>query len=70
VEFIVETILRNKAIFKELLNVDGLSIRYPLKLDEVLKALLRKKLIRHYRDELISTKRRSGKSRKRGMVAV
>ncbi|WP_157678917.1 NACHT domain-containing protein [Methylovulum psychrotolerans] len=60
VEFIVETVLRNKVIFKELLSVDGLSIRYPLKYDEVLKKLLRERLIRHYREELISTKKRSG----------
>lgn len=60
VEFIVETVLRNKAIFKELLSVDGRSILYPLKLDEILTALLREKLFRHYRDELISEKRKSG----------
>jgi hypothetical protein len=59
-ELIVESILRNKAIFKELLNVDGLSIKYPLNLDEVLRPLLREKLIMHYRDELILKKRRSG----------
>ncbi len=60
VEFIAETVIQNKAIFKELLNVDGLSILYPLKLDAILKALLREKLFRHYRDELILEKRKSG----------
>ncbi len=60
VEFIVETVLQNKSIFKELLSVDGRSILYPLKFDEILKALLREKLFRHYRDELISEKRKSG----------
>ncbi len=60
VEFIVETVLQNKSIFKELLSVDGRSILYPLKFDEILTALLREKLFRHYRDELISEKRKSG----------
>ena len=60
VEFIVEIVLQNKSIFTELLSVDGRSIRYPLKFDEILKALLREKLFRHYRDELISTKRKNG----------
>lgn len=60
VELIVETVLQNKAIFKELLSVDGRSILYPLKLDEILKALLREKLFRHYRDELVSKKRKNG----------
>ncbi|MCX7093990.1 MAG: hypothetical protein NTY50_11140, partial [Methylobacter sp.] len=60
VEFIVETVLQNKSIFKELLSIDGRSILYPLKLNEILKALLREKLFRHYKDELISTKRKNG----------
>ncbi|NOR70082.1 MAG: hypothetical protein GQ532_10390 [Methylomarinum sp.] len=60
VEFIVETVLQNKGIFKALLDADGQSISYPLKLDEVLNVLLREKLHRHYRYELTSTKRRSG----------
>ena|GEM_PF-2285539 len=60
VEFIVETVLQNKAIFNKLLSVDGRSILYPLKLDEILTALSREKLFRHYRDELISEKRKSG----------
>lgn len=65
VEFIVETILQNKAIFKELLDADCRSIKYPLKLDDPLRVLLREKLIRHYRDELTSTKRRSGAIKER-----
>lgn len=60
VEFIVESILRNKAIFKELLDDHGQSLKYPIDLEKILKLLLREKLIRHYRDDLISTKRGSG----------
>lgn len=60
IEFIVETVLQNTGTFKELLDVDGRSIKYPLNLDEVLNVLLRVKLQRHYRHELTSAKRRSG----------
>lgn len=59
-EFIVETVMRNNTIFKELLDADGWSIKYPLKLDDIQKTLLRKKLVRHYQDELILRKRQSG----------
>lgn len=60
VEFILETVLRNQSIFKELLSVDGRSIRYPLKFNEIKTTLLREKLLRHYKDELISKKRKNG----------
>nr|WP_305888699.1 type I restriction enzyme HsdR N-terminal domain-containing protein [Methylomonas sp. SURF-2] len=59
-EYIIETVIRNNAIFQDLLEADGCSIRYPLNLDEVLKAILREQLVRHFRDELISARRRSG----------
>lgn len=60
VEFIVESIFRNREIFDELLDAHSQSIKYPIELDRIPKLLLHKKLIGHYRDDLISTKRRSG----------
>lgn len=59
-EVVIESVLHNRALFRELLDVDGGSIRYPLKLSDVSTCLLREKLARHYRDDLIAHRRRSG----------
>ena len=59
-EFIIETIMLNRAVFTELLEADGRAIKYPIKLDKILRLLLREKLIKHYRNELISVRRKNG----------
>jgi hypothetical protein len=64
-EYIIETVKCNNAIFRDLLEADEWSIEYPLILDDILKALSRYKLLRHYRDELILIKRQSGEVKER-----
>lgn len=59
-EFIVESILRNKQIFAELIDANGEFIKYPIDIKTILNFILREKLIRHFRDDLIATKRRNG----------
>jgi Type I restriction enzyme R protein N terminus (HSDR_N) len=62
-ELTTESVLLHRDIFSSLLMPDGRSIKYPLKLDAVLDCILRKKLNRHFRDEIVSRKRRAGEIR-------
>lgn len=60
VEFIVESIIRNREIFNTLTDAHDQSIKYPIEFDKILELLLRERLITHYRDDIVSAKRRSG----------
>lgn len=62
-ELTTESILLHRDIFASLLTPDGRSIKYPLKLEAVLDCILRKKLERHFHDEIVSRKRRAGEIR-------
>jgi hypothetical protein len=62
-ELTTESVLLHRDIFKALLTPDGRSIQYPLKLDAVLDCISRKKLERHFHDEIVSRKRRAGEIR-------
>jgi hypothetical protein len=59
-EFIVGSIETNKNIFKRLLTSDQQEICYPIKLDSVEECLLREKLARHFYDEIVERKRKTG----------
>jgi hypothetical protein len=59
-ELTTESILLHRDIFSSLLTSDGRSIKYPLKLEAVLDCILRRKLNRHFHDEIVSRKRRAG----------
>lgn len=62
-ELIVESVSYRKSIFKRLLASDQRTVHYPLKLDSVLDCLLREKLGRHFRQEIIARKRKTGEIR-------
>jgi len=59
-ELIIETVSQNNNIFKRLFTSDQRTVRYPLKLDDILDCLLREKLARHYREEIVTRKRQNG----------
>lgn len=59
IEHIVELVLHNEQMFRALFTTGQNSVRYPLKLDAIVECLLREKLVRHYRDQIIERKRRS-----------
>ncbi len=63
VELITESVLLQRDIFRPLLAADGRSIQYPLNLDAVLQCLSREKLTRHFHDEIVRRKRRTGEIR-------
>ncbi len=62
-ELIVESVSGQKSIFKPLLTSDQRTVRYPLKLDSVLDCLLRERLVRHFREEIVERKRKKGEIR-------
>lgn len=59
-EFIVGSIEANKNIFKPLFTSNQQEICYPIKLDSVEVCLLREKLARHFHDEIVKRKRKTG----------
>lgn len=59
-EFIVGSIQTNKNIFKPLFASNQQEICYPIKLDSVGECLLREKLARHFQDEIVKRKRKTG----------
>lgn len=59
-ELIIEMVRYQKSIFKRLFTSDQRTVVYPLKLDDILDCLLRDKLARHYKDEIVTRKRQNG----------
>ncbi len=64
-DYIIETVKCNNVLFHDLLETDKCSIKYPIKINDILKSLSRNKLFRHYKDELISRRRQSGEIKER-----
>jgi hypothetical protein len=62
-ELIVESVFHHKTIFKRLFTPDARTINFPLNLDAVLECLLRERLSRHFRQEIVDRRRRSGEIR-------